>query len=149
MSIARRPGLGSTWWSSWFNLLTRLDWYIFATGVFAQLKWSDLSPFQDSLPGLGLEACQARPPDLETAVAVLEAHGDQVRPIFIKKIFPTRISFNIPNKVELAPVLASLPASTSLHRLAGFLTGSLEARLASNLDFSCDFFVTKALHREI
>ena len=32
--------------------------------------------------------------------------------------------------MELAPVLASLPASTSLHRLAGFLTGSLEARLA-------------------
>ena len=27
-------------------------------------------------------------------------------------------------------MLASLPASTSLHRLAGFLTGSLEARLA-------------------
>ena len=41
MSIARRPGLGSTWWSSWFNLLTRLEWYIFATRVFAQLKWSD------------------------------------------------------------------------------------------------------------
>ena len=115
----------------------------------AEVVGQYLSPFQDSLPGLGLEAGQARPPDLETAVAVLEAHGDQVRPIFIKKIFPTRISFNIPNKVELAPVLASLPASTSLHRLAGFLTGSLEARLASDLDFSCDFFVTKALHREI
>ena len=33
---------------------------------------------QDSLPGLRLEPGQVRPPDLETAVAVLEAHGDQV-----------------------------------------------------------------------
>jgi len=66
-------------------------------------------PDQDTLPGLNLEPGKVRPPDLDTAVAVLEAHGDQV---------------------ELAPVLASLPASTSLHRLAGFLTGSLEARVS-------------------
>ena len=32
-------------------------------------------------------------------------------------------------------MLASLPASTSLHRLAGFLTGSLEARCVPTLDF--------------
>ena len=38
-------------------------------------------------------------------------------------------------QVELAPVLASLPASTSLHRLAGFLTGSLEARCEAIFDF--------------
>ena len=87
--IARRPGLGSTWWSSWFNLLTRLDWYfvcIFWSLFPAEVVGQYLSPFQDSLPGLGLEAGQARPPDLETAVAVLEAHGDQVRPINIKNI---------------------------------------------------------------
>ena len=30
------------------------------------------------MPGLRLEPGQVRPPDLETAVAVLEAHGDQV-----------------------------------------------------------------------
>ena len=52
----------------------------------AEVVGQYLSPFQDSLPGLGLEAGQARPPDLETAVAVLEAHGDQVRPINIKNI---------------------------------------------------------------
>ena len=38
-------------------------------------------------------------------------------------------------------MLASLPASTSLHRLAGFLTGSLEARLtvAEDEEYLRDF----------
>ena len=30
------------------------------------------------MPGLNLEPGKVRPPDLDTAVAVLEAHGDQV-----------------------------------------------------------------------
>ena len=33
--------------------------------------------------------------------------------------------------VELAPVLASLPPATPLHRLAAFLTASLEARVSA------------------
>ena len=36
------------------------------------------SCLQDTLPGLNLEPGKVRPPDLDTAVAVLEAHGDQV-----------------------------------------------------------------------
>ena len=42
--------------------------------------------------------------------------------------------------MELAPVLASLPASTSLHRLAGFLTGSLEARCVATIIFILSHF---------
>ena len=38
----------------------------------------DVSSLQDTLPGLNLEPGKVRPPDLDTAVAVLEAHGDQV-----------------------------------------------------------------------
>ena len=46
-------------------------------GVFSKYSPTFYS-MQDSLPGLRLEPGQVRPPDLETAVAVLEAHGDQV-----------------------------------------------------------------------
>ena len=78
-----------------------------------------------------LEPGQVRPPDLETAVAVLEAHGDQVT--WLKKRGNISRICELSIQVELAPVLASLPPSTSLHRLAGFLTGSLEARCATTL----------------
>ena len=66
---ARRLGLGSTWWSSWSSHLTRY-WPGYHLG--------DASSLQDTLPGLNLEPGKVRPPDLDTAVAVLEAHGDQV-----------------------------------------------------------------------
>ena len=66
---AKRLGLGSTWLSSWSSHLTRY-WPGYHLG--------DVSSLQDTLPGLNLEPGKVRPPDLDTAVAVLEAHGDQV-----------------------------------------------------------------------
>ena len=65
---AKKLVLGSTWLSSLSSLPTRLE--CSANTYFCSM--------QDSLPGLRLEPGQVRPPDLETAVAVLEAHGDQV-----------------------------------------------------------------------
>ena len=66
---AKKLVLGSTWLSSLSNLPTRLE---------CSANTHLLFFMQDSLPGLRLEPGQVRPPDLETAVAVLEAHGDQV-----------------------------------------------------------------------
>jgi len=67
-------------------------------------------PAQEHLAALGLSPAQVRPPDLDSAVSILESHGGEV---------------------ELAPVLASLPPATPLHRLAAFLTSSLEARVSA------------------
>ena len=66
---AKRLGLGSTWWSSLSSHLTR---------YWPGYHQVDESSMQDTLPGLNLEPGKVRPPDLDTAVAVLEAHGDQV-----------------------------------------------------------------------
>ena len=66
---AKRLGLGSTWLSSWSSHLTR---------YWPSYHLVDESSIQDTLPGLNLEPGKVRPPDLDTAVAVLEAHGDQV-----------------------------------------------------------------------
>ena len=66
---AKRLGLGSTWLSSWSSHLTR---------YWSGYHLVDVSFLQDTLPGLNLEPGKVRPPDLDTAVAVLEAHGDQV-----------------------------------------------------------------------
>ena len=66
---AKRLGLGSTWLSSWSSHLTR---------YWPGYHLVHVSSLQDTLPGLNLEPGKVRPPDLDTAVAVLEAHGDQV-----------------------------------------------------------------------
>merc|ERR1712226_507581 len=57
----------------------------------------------------------------ESAVLVLAEHG---------------------HRVDLAPVLTSLPASTNLHRRAGILTCSLESRVSARHSTS----LLRALH---
>jgi len=66
-------------------------------------------PDQSQLPGVRLPD-KTREPDLDAAVSVLEQHGQDV---------------------DLAPVLTALPASASLHRLAGFLTAAIQAQVAA------------------
>ena len=68
-----------------------------------------VQPPEDTVDGLRLPG-GVRPPDLESAVSVLEQHGQDV---------------------ELGPVLASLPTQAPLHRLKQFLTAAIQAQVSS------------------